>query len=80
MMNKVYDITYAKKASGSKFLELCARIENGLENIVICSKLVDVDGSEFQMYTFNGKNIKVSNDYEVDAVYLESEIDLSALF
>lgn len=33
-----------------------------------------------QIYTDGSKNIKVYNDYEVDAVYIDSDIDLSKVF
>ena len=39
--------------------------------------LVDVDDTAIQIYVNNDKRIKFYNDYEVDAVYIESDIDLS---
>jgi hypothetical protein len=41
--------------------------------------LVDVDDSSVQIYIYNNKKIKFYNDYEVDAIYVKSDIDLSEL-
>ena len=42
--------------------------------------LIDVDGSLIQIYRIPDGEIVVYNDYEVGAVYADSDIDLSALF
>lgn len=41
--------------------------------------LIDVDGTMIQIYHARGGLIKVFNDYEVDAVYVDSEIGLPLL-
>lgn len=68
-----------KEASDAKFNNACKKIENSL-NIEKKPPIIDVDGSIIQIYTDGNKNVKVYNDYEVDAVYIDSDIDLSQLF
>lgn len=55
------------------------KIENSL-NFRKKPLIIDVDGSIVQIYTDGSKNINVYNDYEVDAVYIDSDIDLSKVF
>lgn len=38
-----------------------------------------MDGSIIEIYTIGNLNIKVYNDYEVDAVYVDSDIDLGSV-
>ena len=42
--------------------------------------MIDVDGSIIRTYNSDNGKIKVYNDYEVDAVYIDSEINLDGLF
>ncbi len=63
------------EADNNAFEKCCKGIEKGL----ILSKeklLIDVEGTLIQNYLINGKKIKVVNDYYVDAVYVDSEVDL----
>ena len=41
--------------------------------------LEDVDGTAIQFYHFDSKTIKVCNDFEIDAVYVDSEIELGCV-
>ena len=54
-----------------------AKIEKELKPLKKEKLLIDVDGSLIQVYYTDSKKIKVLNDYEVDAVYIESEKELS---
>lgn len=56
-----------KEASNAEFDNVCKKIENSL-NFRKKPPIIDVDGSIVQIYTDGSKNIKVYNDYEVDAV------------
>ena len=75
-MTDMYSYTVSKSADNKAFKKACNAIEGGLSGIKKDNLLVDVDGSAIQIYYANGKKIKVVNDYEVDAVYADSEIDL----
>lgn len=68
-----------KEASNTKFNNVCKKIEDSL-NVKKKPPIIDVDGSIVQIYADGNKNVKVYNDYEVDAVYIDSDIDLSKVF
>ena len=75
MVNEMFSYTIAKQADREAFVRTCALIEtkiNGIEKMPI---LEDVDGTQIQIYNTSDGRIKVVNDYEVDAVYIESDID-----
>lgn len=80
---KTYKYSYniEKNADNKSFLCACNEIEElciaGLEKKKM---LIDVDGSLIQIYRVPNGEIVVYNDYEVDAVYADSDVDLSALF
>lgn len=69
-----------REASNSEFIKACKRIEAIIAGIKRKPILIDVDGTTIQLYDYEGKEIKVMNDYEVDAVYVDSEIDLNRIF
>lgn len=64
------------QASEKEFNEACKLIEVVMPGIKKNELLEDVDGTQIQIYYYNNKKIKVMNDYEVDAVYIDSEIPL----
>lgn len=76
----MFKYTVAKEADNKAFLSACNKIENQIHPLKKETPLVDVDGSVIQVYYCKNKKIKVLNDYEVDAVYIRSEKDLSDLF
>ena len=65
-----------KEADVKAFEEALNRIEKGVPDIRKDKLLKDVDGTLIQVYYAKGGKIKVVNDYEVDAVYADSDIDL----
>lgn len=67
-------------ADNNKFKMACNKIERSIKNLNIEKQLVDVDGSMIQIYNSDDGKIKVYNDYEVDAVYIDSEVNLDKLF
>ncbi len=69
-----------KEADNEKFKYTCRKIENGIKDLNIENLLIDVDGSVIQIYNSGNNKIKVYNDYEVDAVYVDSEVNLDKLF
>lgn len=60
----------------NKIKVACKKIVHGVDNLIANEPIIDVDGSTIQKYTSPNGNIKVSNDYEVDAVYIDSEVNL----
>lgn len=72
----MFSYNISAKASEKEFKKACEKIEKELVKIEKENILEDVDGSLIQIYiTPNGK-IKVFNDYEVDAVYVDSNVEL----
>lgn len=59
------------------FFSTCRALETRIPNIRKGLSLHDVDDSRVQLYTCGKREIKVVNDYPTDAVYIDSEIDLS---
>lgn len=76
----MFTYNISKVADKKAFSDTCAAIESKIPQILKEDFLEDVDDTTIQIYSANGKKIKVFNDYEVDAVYIDSEIDLSEVF
>ena len=72
----MYSYNIAKEADQKAFDNTCALIEAKHKGIKKEQLLIDVDGSQIQIYNSPNGKIKVYNDYEVDAVYIDSDIDL----
>ncbi len=62
------------------FRKMCEKIEQTIPGLNKESLLEDVDGSMFQRYTSDDQVLTVKNSYEVDAVYIETDIDLDYYF
>ena len=73
----MYSYNIAREADNKAFKKACGSIERHVKNCKKADLLIDVDGSVIQTYTTPSGIIKVYNDYEVDAVYCDSEINLS---
>lgn len=76
----LFDYTICRENSPIKFKSVCQNIERFFPSATKKRLLVDVDGSTIQTYTENGKDIDVFDDYDIGAVYIKSEVDLSHLF
>ena len=63
-----------------KFKETCSIIEKAYPKAKKNKLLIDVDGSTIQTYTEDGKDIDIYDDYDIGSVYVQSEIDLGAIF
>lgn len=72
----MFSYTIAKNADRKAFARVCNLIESKIKNIEKEELLEDVDGSLIQIYTTPNGKIKIYNDYDVDAVYIDSEINL----
>ena len=75
----MFTYNIAKQADEKTFRGICEQIEEGIKNVERKNLLEDVDGTQIQLYMIHGKEIKVVNDVEVDAVYIDSEMDLKEI-
>ncbi|MBQ3147454.1 MAG: hypothetical protein IJB91_06980 [Oscillospiraceae bacterium] len=75
----MYTYNIMKQADEKIFYNICKRIEAGIKNVEKKQLLEDVDGTLIQLYDIGGKEVKVVNDIEVDAVYVDSEISLNKI-
>lgn len=76
----MFDITIHRDNSPREFKKACESIEKFYPKADKKDLLVDVDGSTIQVYYVGEKKICIYDDYEVGAVYVKSEIDLSKIF
>ena len=76
----MFEYTICNQPDKSIFIKQCQALESHIPNIVKGKTLDDVDGSQTQTYTVNGKNVTVHNSYYVGAVYVQSEIELTHYF
>ena len=67
-------------ADNAAFKRACAQIESKMSSLKKLDLLIDVDGTLIQVYYTKGGKIVVKNDYLVDAVYVDSEVDLTHIF
>ena len=81
-MRKQYEFEYNVFFDNSpkEFKAACLRIEEKHPEAEKRKMLVDVDGSTIQIYCISGKEIFVFDDYEVGAVYVESDYNLDDIF
>ena len=75
----MFSYNVSKNADKKAFDSICSCIEAtiSIEKKENCLK--DVDGSLIQIYKTTSGQIKVCNDYEVDAVYVDSEVNLDKI-
>ena len=71
-----YDYTIAPDADNKQFVALCRKIANEI-GAELQHADIDVDGSIICEYLLNGKLILAYNDYEIGAIYVKSDVDLS---
>ena len=77
---KTYDYTIFQDNSSAHFKQACIEIEKAFPKAKKEKLLVDVDGSTIQIFSENGKNIRVYDDYDVGAVFVKSDINLNLIF
>lgn len=75
----MYSYTVSKSASENEFSRTCSMIESNFKGISKEEILEDMDGTTIQIYHTGKSTIKVFNDYEVDAVYVDSDVDLKGI-
>ena len=72
-----YDYTIYPDNNFEVFKETCRKIEISYPDYKKNEILIDVDGSYLQIYEKDKKEIVVYEDYDVGAIYVKSDIDLS---
>lgn len=75
----MFSYNIAKNADQKAFFNTCNLIEAKIKDIKKEKLLEDVDGTQIQIFNTPEGKIKVFNDYEVDAVYIDSEKDLNEI-
>ena len=76
MINYPYSYTVALSVDDAVFLEYCHMLEKNISLLKKDKLLIDVDGSETQVYYWERKKIVIHNSCYIDAVYIDSEINL----
>ena len=75
----MYSYTISKSANAEVFRETCNLIEQHYPQIKKDPLLEDVDGSLVQIYRIEEGQIRVESDFQVDAVYADSDRKLAFL-
>lgn len=75
----MFSYTISNVADNSVFQNACLKLESAINDLKKSDCLVDVDGTIIQKYSLNHSKIIITNDYEVDAVYIDSEISLDSI-
>lgn len=77
MKNYPFDYNIYPDNSPKLFKETCSKIEKNISELAKKELLVDVDGTTIQKYEIGGGEIVVFDDYDIGAVFVQSDIDLS---
>jgi hypothetical protein len=75
----MFTYNISKNADVKEFKRVCSIIESNIKEAKKEKPLMDVDGTIVQIYDTKDGKIKVYNDYDVDAVYVDAEVNLSAI-
>ena len=75
----MYSYTISKEADEKQFKRACDIVESKIQGFTKEELLEDVDGTQIQIYRTNGKKTKVVNDYDVDAVYIDSDVPIEGI-
>lgn len=76
-MTRNYHYSIYPENSPKQFKAICALIEGTYPDAKKRELAVDVDGSTIQLYSVDEKEIVVFDDYDVGAVFIESDVDLT---
>lgn len=75
-----FDYNICPDNSPEAFKDACRKIESHFANLQKEKLLVDVDGTTIQVYAEQGKEIVVTDDYDIGAVFVQSEVSLNAVW
>ena len=76
-MERAYHYNICKDNSPDKFKKVCGILDVQLDGFSKEELVVDVDGSTIQIYAKSDLKVVVFDDYDIGAVFIESDIDLS---
>lgn len=76
----MYHYSICTIADNVIFQKQCRALETHLPHLVKDELLEDVDGSLTQRYWLDGKTITVHNSNYIDAIYVDSEVELEPYF
>lgn len=76
----MFSYTVSMEPDTKIFMNTCALIDSEVNEKNKEQLLVDVDGSLIQIYNTVNGNIKVLSDYDVYAVYVDSDVNLDQIF
>lgn len=76
----MFSYNICTEADQDVFNKQCRALEKCIPSIMKADLLEDIDGSQTQIYFFKGKKISVHNSIYIDAVYVDSEIELENFF
>lgn len=76
----MFDYTISPSADNNEFIKACRAVEAFLNLSAHTPNVVDVDGSAFTEYVASEKQVRVDIDFDVDAVYVTANVDLSSIF
>lgn len=76
----MFEYSICNQADNDIFIRQCSALEKRIPDLIKEKFLDDVDGSHTQIYSLNGKKVSVHNSYYIDAVYVQSEIELQQYF
>lgn len=76
----MFEYNICNHADKDIFVKQCKALEKYIPDIIKKDLLNDIDGSQTQLYTLNGKSVSVHNSNYIDAVYIKSEIELERYF
>ena len=75
-MKREFDYTICKDNNTVKFKETCEAIRKNIPDLIEKRLAIDIDGSTIQWFIKDDKNIIVYDDYEIGAVFVESDMEL----
>lgn len=76
----MFSYTVSMEPDEKIFMDTCALIDSMVAEKNKEQLLADVDGSLIQVYNTANGNIKVLSDYDVYAVYVDSDVNLDQIF
>ena len=76
----MYKYTICTEADKKVFENQCRALETHIPGLLKEKRLHDVDGTEIQEYKLDDKTISVYNDVHIDAVYIESGVNIEPYF
>lgn len=78
-MKRAFSYTIYPNNSVERFKSACKSFESGFPDAEKKNLIVDVDGTTIQMYRVDKNEVVFFDDYDVGAVFVESDLNLSPI-